>query len=154
MYSKSIYIDSLWIKYVEMKRNNGIEGNSDMTAFEYYQTYISNNVKELTDVNENGESFDNAINDGGSYRKNKKGQKKIYWDKNRPYCIKEHSGEKVYFLALHFQGNAKFDIFDYILDKDNKRGVFFRVKTILSFGYLYRKYRKYRFNKKMMKRKR
>ena len=152
MYTDPVYIDRLWDKYVKMKKEGGTEGNSDMTAFSYYQEYVSKNVKELSEINENNETFDYALTRPGDYCKDEKGQKKIFWEGSRPYGIIESTGQKVYFLGLHLQGYAKYDIFSLLVDKNTERGLLFRIKTALSLKAYDKRKRRRKHEKRLHKR--
>ena len=71
------------------------------------------------------------------------GQKKVYWNKGRPYCIHKETKEKIYFLSIHLQGEVKYYLYDYVVDNDTKKGILFRLKMLSSARRIKRKYREY-----------
>ncbi|RXF69092.1 hypothetical protein [Arcticibacter tournemirensis] len=119
LYTNPVYLTRLRKCYRDFVDSQTPGGICDMTAFYHYQTDVSVNIKELSDI-QNDYYFDANINESDGFE-TENGLKKIYWLNNIPYGKTEKEGTLIRFCALHFQGTSKRQIKDYLLNKRLQR---------------------------------
>lgn len=124
LYTNPEYLQRLAQRYQHYRENNISGGNCDMTAFYYYQTDISDNIKELTTISDNS-CFDQNILDSDGFEMNN-GFKEVYWKDGLPYCKFLDTGDHVRFYCFHFQGRAKSHISNFAKCGYIKRHVLFK----------------------------
>lgn len=145
MYTNDKYLNQLKDSYqndfILAKRAGGV---CDMTGIDYYREYISNNIKELTEI-DNGKSFDGNLNADDGYEM-ESGKKKIYWKDNKPYGKRADTGNLVELQGLHFQGPAKFKMHKYLVDENLKlkTGFFYNLEKEFSPGLIKVKCKRYK----------
>lgn len=93
-------------------------GVSDMTAFDFYQKKVSDNVFDLIYPHD-GVCFDGKFNIADGFSE-KKGVKEIIWKDNLPYGKYKEEQKLIRFLGLHFQGRSKMRQHHYLI---NKKGI-------------------------------
>jgi len=82
-------------------------GVCDMTLLEYYGRYkCANGVGEMTFIRDNA-VYDHNINESDSFYELDNNIKKIKMIDGLPYCYNSHTKCDIRFKSLHFQGEAK-----------------------------------------------
>jgi hypothetical protein len=103
--------------YQSYVNKKGIGGVCDMVAFSWYQKDMPSRVIDIT-IPDGGACFDLNISYPYGGFEMKHGVKKIYWKNNLPYGKLLLDGSFIQFYSLHFQGRAKYAIYNYALDKN------------------------------------
>jgi hypothetical protein len=109
-------------------------GVSDMTFLEAYHKTHPNEVFNYYRWNSN-ETIDHTLNNSEGWDKRFEMDTKyikVVWENNKPYFVRKGTGEKVLTHSLHFQGNSKTVMADYIPVKNSS--FYWRRWVIIFFG--------------------
>lgn len=100
------HLDKLVAHYTCLKRNRFGGGVCDMTAFELYHLRHYDTIGEVTHIIE-GSAYDPSLNDPHPGVLMENGIKKLFWRENKPYGVHARTGTEIRFNTLHFQGELK-----------------------------------------------
>jgi hypothetical protein len=113
-------------------------GVSDMTFLEEFHKMYPEEVFNYYRWNSN-ETMDHTLNNSEGWDKRfvmDTNYLKVIWEKNKPYFIRKDTNEKVLTHSLHFQGNSKIVMGDYV---PVKRASYYWKKWFISLLGVYKK---------------
>lgn len=149
-YMKQLYINPACLARLKSRYQTFIlekkpGGNCDMTAIDYYVREYPNAVVDIA-VPDEPICFDGGISGSYGIFEMDRGLKRIYWKNNQPYFSLLRDGSYIQAGGLHLDGQQKFIIYKYALDKNGKHreDFFYLLARAFSLGLLIARMKRYR----------
>lgn len=111
-YTQPNAVKELEEKFEKYLKKHGVGGISDMTFFTEFKKLHPEKIADLSIIHEDA-IFDITLDTIDEFE-DQGGFKKIEWQGQVPYGIQRHTGNKVKFHTLHFQGKCKGQIYNYV----------------------------------------